>query len=284
MSKRKLFGEILVDAGILSEKTLQKALSKQRGSGRHLGQILEEHGIVTERDISIVLARQFGLQTVKDISRHQFPNEILALVSGDEALRKLIFPLKIEGRKLHLAMVNPLDMQTIDDIGFRTGLSVTPCVTVRSEITDAVHRHFLGEEPRELKDWWTVLVVDDQELVRSAMAAALERDGYCVLQANNGAEGLKLATTQLPHLIVSDTVMPHRSGDEMFRGLQNNPRTRKIPVIALSSKGAVEEEARILDLGYFDFIAKPINALRLQARVRRALSLVHGETPPPRIN
>ncbi|WP_158247190.1 response regulator [Geothermobacter hydrogeniphilus] len=284
MAQRKRFGEILVEAGILSEKTLQTALARQRESGRHLGQILEEHGIVTERDISIVLARQFGLKTVKEICHHRFPREVLALVDGDEALKKLIFPLKVEGRKLHLAMVNPLDMQTIDELGFRTGLSIAPCVTTRSEIVDAVDRHYRGRQPRDLQTWWTVLVVDDQELVRCAIAAAMERAGYRVLQANNGAEGIKVAMTRMPHLIVSDTIMPQLSGDAMFRSLQSNPRTRKIPVIGLSSKSAPEEEARVLDLGYFDFIAKPINAIRLQARVRRALKFVYGDNPPPRLD
>jgi len=284
MARRKRFGEILVEAGILNEKTLQTALDRQRESGRHLGQILEEHGIVTERDISIVLARQFGLQTVRDISRHQFSTELLALVSGEEAKKKLIFPLKVDGRRLHLAMVNPLDMATIDELGFRTGLNITPCVTTRSEILEAVRRHYLGEAPRTIETWWTVLVVDDQELVRCAIAAALEKEGYAVLQASNGAEGIRVAMTRMPHLIVSDTIMPRLSGDQMFRSLQSNPRTRKIPIIGLSSKSAPEEEARVLDMGYFDFISKPVNAVRLQARVRRALKEVHGDTPPPRLD
>jgi DNA-binding response OmpR family regulator len=70
-------------------------------------------------------------------------------------------------------------------------------------------------------------------------------------------------------------------GLEMFRALQNNVVTRDIPVIALSSKAAAEEEARLLDLGYFDFIAKPINQVRLAARVKRALRSVYGQPAPP---
>jgi DNA-binding response OmpR family regulator len=53
-------------------------------------------------------------------------------------------------------------------------------------------------------------------------------------------------------------------------------------MIALSSKSTAEEEAKLLDVGYHDFIAKPINPLRLVARVKRALSLVYGDNPPPR--
>jgi CheY-like chemotaxis protein len=283
MAGRKKFGEILIDAGVLTEKTLQDALEKQRKTGKNLGQVLEEQGIVTERDIAIVLAKQFHFQTVRDISSHTFPAEVLKLTDGDSCLKKLIFPLKIANRKLHLAMVNPLDMEVIDDLAFRTGLPVTPCVTTRNEIVSAVNSHYLGKDPRMAHVWWTILIVDDQEMVRSAIQAALEREGYAVLQAENGAEGLKVAMSQMPHLIVSDTVMPRLTGDEMFRSLQSHPRTRKIPVIGLSSKSAPEEEARVLSLGYFDFIAKPINAIRLNARVKRALQAVYGDVPPPRL-
>lgn len=283
MSRRKKFGEILIDAGVLTEETLQMALKKQGTTGKHLGQVLEEHGIVTERDIAIVLAKQFGFQTVRDISSHKFPDDVLALIDGDSCLKKLVFPLKIDNRKLHLAMVNPLDMETIDELAFRSALSIAPCVTTRNEIVTAVNAHYLGKDPRMEQTWWTVLVVDDQEMVRSAIQAALERAGYAVIQAENGAEGLKVAMNQLPHLILSDTVMPRLSGHEMFRSLQSNSRTRKIPVIGLSSKSSPEEEARVLDMGYFDFIAKPINAIRIQSRVKRALLAVYGDTPPPRL-
>lgn len=284
MAGRKKFGEILVDAGVLTEQNLQLALAKQQGTKKHLGQVLEEHGIVTEQDIAIVLAKQFQIKVVRNIAGHQFAPEVLAVSNGDTVLNKLIFPLRIAEKKLFLAMVNPLDMETIDDISFRTGMRVVPCVTTRAEIVAAAKRHYLNEaEGASDGGPWTVLVVDDQELVRSAIVAALERDGYRVLQASDGAEGLKTALQDYPHLIVSDTVMPRMTGDQMFRTLQSNSRTQKIPVIGLSSKSAPEEEARMLELGYFDFIAKPIHAVRLQARVKRALKAVYGEVPPPRL-
>jgi DNA-binding response OmpR family regulator len=126
----------------------------------------------------------------------------------------------------------------------------------------------------------TVLVVDDQEMVRLAIVAALRKEGYSMQQADNGAKGLKIALQQKPHLIITDTVMPRMDGYEMFRALQANPDTRNIPVIALSSKAAPEEEAKLLDMGYFDFVAKPINPVRLTARVKRVLRIVYGEDGP----
>lgn len=282
---RKKFGEILVEAGVLSEQALQSALARQKETGRHLGQVLEEYGTVTEQDIAAALARQFNIQIVRNIADHSFSPRLLTLIDVDVARKELIFPLKLAGKKLYLAMVNPLDMKVLDALSFKLGLTILPCVTTRAELVAAVDKHFLNlsEVAVSETDWWTILIVDDQEMVRSAVAAALQREGYNVMQATNGAEGLKVAMQSFPHLIVSDTIMPRMSGDEMFRNLQSHTRTRKIPVIGLSSKSTPEEEARILELGYFDFVAKPINAIRLQARVKRALSAVHGAAPPPRL-
>ena len=287
MSKRKRFGEILVEARVVSETQLNLALDKQRVNGQRLGQVLEEMGIVTEKDVAVVLARQFGFKTVQNLAKYSFAADLLALVDSETALKRNIFPLKLEGKSLYLAMVNPLDMDTIDTLSFRSGLRILPCVTTPGEIQAAVNKHYLmaaeAVAPKaEAADWWNILVVDDQELVRAAIAAALKREGYLVSEAINGAEGLKAAFKQLPHLIITDTVMPRMDGFEMFRALQSQEATRSVPVVALSSRSTPEEEARLLDAGYFDFIAKPINPIRLTSRVRRALRISYGESPPRR--
>jgi len=284
MQRRKRFGEILVEAKVVSAENLGRALERQRVSKRRLGKVLEDMGVVSERDIAAALARQFGFKTVANIARASFAAELLSLVGAEAALSKLVFPLKTEGGVLYLAMVNPLDMDTIDSLSFKTELRIIPCVTTPSEIQTAVSRHYYRETipPVAGENWWTILVVDDQELVRSAVAAALRRYGYILVEAENGAEGLQKAIQKKPHLIISDTIMPRMDGYEMFRALQSNSQTKKIPIIALSSKPAAEEEARLLEMGYFDFVAKPINPIRLIARVKRALRQSYGDTPPPR--
>jgi CheY-like chemotaxis protein len=282
MSRRKRFGEILVEAGVVKEEQLAQALEKQKGSRKRLGQILEELGVVSEKDIAVVLARQFGFKTVSGLSRHSFSEELLALVDGSTALEKMIFPIKRQDKNLYLAMVNPLDMATIDNLTFKSGLKVIPCVTTPSEIQAAVDKFYLSSAEQDSSDWWVILVVEDQELARAATAAALRKQGYTVLQAENGAEGLKMAHQHKPHLIISDTIMPRMDGYEMFRALKGQPATGSIPVLAMSSKSTAEEEAQLLDMGYFDFVAKPVNPVRLTARVRRALKMAYGETPPAR--
>jgi CheY-like chemotaxis protein len=284
MAKRKRFGEILIDAKVIDEQQLERALEKQKGTGRRLGQVLEHMGVVTERDVAAALARQFGFKTVANIARANFSEELLGLFDSDTASNKMLFPLKKEGNTLFLAMVNPLDIEVIDNLSFKNGLRVIPCVTTPSEIQSAVNRHYLKivEQNHDPDAWWTVLIVDDQALVRSAAVAALKQEGYNLLEASNGADGLKVTLQEKPHLVISDTVMPRMDGYEMFRAIQANLEIKHIPVIALSSKSTAEEEAKLLDMGYFDFIAKPINPIRLVARTRHALRIIYGTSPPPR--
>jgi len=284
MAKRKRFGEILIDAKVIDEQQLERALEKQKGTGRRLGQVLEHMGVVTERDVAAALARQFGFKTVANIARANFSAELLGLFDSDTASNKMLFPLKKEGKTLFLAMVNPLDIEVIDNLSFKNGLRVIPCVTTPSEIQSAVNRHYLKivEQNHDPDAWWTILIVDDQALVRSAAVAALKQEGYNLLEASNGADGLKVTLQEKPHLVISDTVMPRMDGYEMFRAIQANLEIKHIPVIALSSKSTAEEEAKLLEMGYFDFIAKPINPVRLVARIRHALKIIYGTSPPPR--
>ncbi len=280
MTRRKRFGEILIDAGVIDEESLNKALLTQKEEpGKALGEVLEEMGIVSQKDIAVALSRQFGYRTVSGIARHSFSKDLLKLIPETEALKKSIFPLKMEEKTLYLAMVNPLDIGALDSISFRTGLRIVPCVTTSFEIQEAVRQHYLGEEHLQEKllggGRWSVLVVDDHELVRAAVAAALRREDCDVTEAINGTEGLKVALKTLPHLIVADILMPQMDGHQMLRNLRGNPATCDIPVIAFSAKSTPEDEARALDMGYFDFIPKPINQVRLVARVKRTLRFVY---------
>ena len=284
MAKRKRLGEILLEAKVVDEGQLQAALQRHWSTGRRLGDILKDLGMVTERDIAVALARQFGIKTVSNIAKASFSAELLALFDGETAIDKSLFPLKIEGNTLYLAMVNPLDMETIDNLSFKLGMQVVPCVTTPTEIQSAVNQHYFNivEQSHASDVWWTVLVVEDQNLVRSAIIAALKEEGYNLLEASNGSDGLKVAIEEKPHLIIADTVMPQMSGHEMYQTIQGNLNIKHIPVIALSSKSSPEEEARLLEMGYFDLIAKPVNPVRLVARTKHALRIIYGNSPPPR--
>ena len=276
MSRRKRFGEILVDAKVLDEVTLSRALEKQKVSDMRLGEVLEDMGIISDRDVVLILARQFNCKTVSNISKHPFPEDVLGLVDCDTALEKGIFPLKAEGKSLFLAITNPLDLETLDNVAFQTGMRVVPFLTTPNEVQDAIRKHYIKAAESKPAEELTVMVVDDQELWRAAFQGNLKKEGLRSVQYGSGAAALKAVLKERPHLVLVDAAMPGMNGVELFRVLQSNSVTRDIPVIALSTKASPEEEARLLEMGFFDFVAKPANQIRLMARVKRALKITYG--------
>ncbi|MGK2907039.1 MAG: response regulator [Desulfuromonadales bacterium] len=317
MSRRKKFGEILVEAKVVDVRQIESALFKQKGTGRRLGQILEEMGVITERDIAAVLARQFGLKTVANIAKASFSQELLDLCDGGTAMTKLVFPLKKEGKTLYLAMVNPLDVETIDDFAYKKGLRVISCITTPAEIHAAVGRHYFniyestytpvfadevierdyeetaartpephrnGEDLWTADDLWTVLVIDGEDRDRSEIVAVLKREGYALLEASNCAEGLKVALQKKPHLIIADIVKKQTGmdGKDMVRAIKGNVNLQHTPLVAISTTSTAEEEAVLLEMGCFDFMTKPLNPVRLVARSKHALRIVYGSNQPPR--
>lgn len=276
MPKKKM-GEMLLEMGIIDQKVLEQALELQKGSNQRLGEILEDMDQVIEEDVAKVLGEQFGIPHVKGIARYRFPEEILLLVDAETAISRFVFPLKVKGKVLYLAMSDPLDISLQEDLSFKVNLRISPCVATSEEIKTAIKKHYLkGPEGSQEDRSWNVLVVDNQQISLAATVAVLKKEGYTVYKANNGAEGLRMAAEVHPHLIITDITMPRMGGVEMFNALKKNRELHKTPIIALSSKASVEEEFNLLEMGFFDFIAKPLNPLRLAARAKRAMRYIQG--------
>jgi CheY-like chemotaxis protein len=117
-----------------------------------------------------------------------------------------------------------------------------------------------------------ILVVDDDRNNRTLVRMMAEHAGHAVLEAEHGATGLALATSELPNLIVLDLSMPTMSGPEFMRVLRKDPRTREIPVLLYT---ATEPDAAIRDFMSIYKIAqaitKPSEPLDLMHAIQRAL-------------
>jgi CheY-like chemotaxis protein len=273
MSDRQQLGNILVQAGIITVKTLERALERQKGSGRRLGTVLEEMGVITEEELIKALAQQFGFRTVSGFASHTFHWDILGLVPENLAVQKFVFPLKQKDGMLALAITDPFDHETIDFIAQKTGMKIIPVLATRNDITEAISRHFLGGKPLtsgKLK----ILVVDDSQSIAAIIQTALLKEGYEVILAHDGVDGLKMAITYLPDLIISDTVMPRMDGYSLKNALAGNPATAGIPIILLTSKASGEDEQKALEAGFLDFIPKPVQTIRVVSRVKRAFELM----------
>ena len=115
----------------------------------------------------------------------------------------------------------------------------------------------------------TVLIVEDNEDNRLIYAAMLEHVGYRVLQANNGADGLAVARTEHPDLILMDISMPVMDGHEATRTLKADPDLRTIPVLAVTAHAMTSDQELAFAAGCDGYIAKPVEPQAIRALVER---------------
>jgi two-component system, cell cycle response regulator DivK len=117
----------------------------------------------------------------------------------------------------------------------------------------------------------TLLIVEDNEMNRDMLSRRLQRRGYQVLLALDGAEGLAAARTQAPDLILMDMSLPVIDGWEATRQLKAEEATRKIPIIALTAHAMSGDRQKAVDSGCDDFDTKPIDLSRLLEKIERLL-------------
>ncbi|QWV94541.1 response regulator [Geomonas oryzisoli] len=189
-------GQLLVQSGIITVKTLDRALARQQGCGLRLGEVLLEMGVITAEEL----------------------------------------------------------------------------------------REALGQQAQALAEM-KVLLVDDPAAMNCDVEGALKKEGYQVFIARDGVEGLKIAFSQKPDLILCDATSPRMDGYALMRAIKANPASAGTPMILLTSKASPEEEHRALKAGFHDFIAKPVMTIRVVSRVKRAFEIMdkyrEPDTAPP---
>jgi signal transduction histidine kinase/serine phosphatase RsbU (regulator of sigma subunit) len=145
---------------------------------------------------------------------------------------------------------------------------------------EAEARTILSAMPPEVEDADDVrpriLLVDDHADVRSYLRDLLQ-DSYRLLEAGDGQEGIDRAKELLPDLIISDVMMPKKSGFELLDELKNHQPTRGIPIMLLTARGGVEGTVEGLKRGADDYLAKPFAPQELTARVFSLLRLTSIE-------
>ncbi len=117
----------------------------------------------------------------------------------------------------------------------------------------------------------TVLVVEDEAALVTLLRYNLEREGYRVVEANDGEEALVVADEQRPDLILLDWALPSLSGIEVCRRLRAKPETRNAPILMLTARGEETDRIRGLDTGADDYVVKPFSTTELMARIRAVM-------------
>jgi CheY-like chemotaxis protein len=276
-------GDLLVEAGIITVKTLQRALAIQKGSGKRLGALLKEMGIVTEEEVIEALARQCNLKTVSNFAKRPYPRELLDLIPRQTAMEKLIFPLKRHDGILSVAIIDPFDTDTIGALVEKTGMRIYPVLATRDDICSAIRKHY-GKGKRDEKSGLKVLLVDPSTVIAKMFETALAREGYEVLLATDGIAGLKVAFARHPDLVLCDRMVQRMDSYNFMHALRAHPETATTPALLMCSKPSAEEVKTALEAGFTDFIGKPATPMHLVGRVRKLFnSLEEGSTTAQKV-
>jgi len=141
-------GELLIKHGLITKEQLEEALKKQKELGKRLGSTLVELGYITERQLVEVLAKQLGVPAI-DLSNVKIPEEVLNLLPPEVCFQYEVLPLARKGNVLFLAMVDPSNIQVLENIRFIVGIDVEPVIAAESSLRKAL-QNFYPDYHREL--------------------------------------------------------------------------------------------------------------------------------------
>jgi two-component system alkaline phosphatase synthesis response regulator PhoP len=123
-----------------------------------------------------------------------------------------------------------------------------------------------------------ILIVDDEMSIRELVAFNLQKEGYRIIEAQDGLSAVSLAKSEKPDLVVLDLMLPGMDGLEVCRTLKNQHHTAGIPIIMLTAKNEEIDKIIGLELGADDYLTKPFSPRELIARVKAVLRRSHKDS------
>lgn len=145
MIKKKRLGDILVEAGFITEEQLNQALEKQSETDNRLGEVLKNMGLINEADVVEALEFQLGIPKV-DLGDRIIDPEIAKEIAQSMAEKHKAVPIEKNGNTLTVAMADPLDVMAIDDIRLKTGYEVEPVIALESEIDRSLKQYYGNQD------------------------------------------------------------------------------------------------------------------------------------------
>jgi DNA-binding response OmpR family regulator len=113
----------------------------------------------------------------------------------------------------------------------------------------------------------TVLVIDDDPVIVKLLRVNFELEGFNVISAGDGREGVEKARNERPDVVISDIMMPTMNGLELVSTLKSDPETADLPVLLLSAKAQMADVQRGFELGADDYVTKPFDPIELIDKV-----------------
>lgn len=129
---------------------------------------------------------------------------------------------------------------------------------------------------KKFRKWYSILVVDDDEILLKTIRPLLIFHGCSVLTAASGEEGLQIVKIQKPDMVILDVLLPKMKGREVCRALKEDESTKNIPVVFLTAKDSPEDIQAEMAAGAAAHLTKPLNPRQLIATIRDLLEPKHG--------
>jgi len=208
--------EILIRDNIIKKEDLDLALEEQRSQGGDLSKILVRRKLISEDDLARLLSEGLGLPPI-DISRLKIDPEVVKIIPKDVALKYKIVPISKMGGNLTLAMADPLNIFTIDNVQALTGLSITPIIGRATQIQETIEKYYTEDSQEALAD-----IIKD---IRGAEDIELVRD---VEDAGHGK--VEDLTQDAPMIKLTDTIIQQsviaKASDVFIEPMEKTMRIR----------------------------------------------------------
>jgi type IV pilus assembly protein PilB len=144
---RRRLGDLLIEEGLITPEQLQSTLD-EKAPNQKIGDALLQKGLITDQQLAEVLEYQLGIPHI-NLMQYPFDTNLFSLISKETARRNLIVPLKKEGNKLFVAMVDPMDFIVIDDLRLSTGFQIETAIATKEGILRAINKYYNVDEGLE---------------------------------------------------------------------------------------------------------------------------------------
>jgi len=278
--RKEPIGDILVNNDVITQETLNKALmgfNKKRKKFENIlvvdpsttiamiiKTMLSKYSYSTFHAKSGAEAMKLSIEVKPDIL---ITSEILKDMNGFELCSRLLeskIPVS-----MHMVMLSCNDSMDKVENAFEAGIGHFLRKPVKEkELINMIYQ--IEKESTEAREE-KVLVVDDSKGARMVISKEMLSNGFKVLMAENGKEALEMAKELKPDIITMDVEMPVMNGFEACRKLKDDPATREIPVVMISSNDSSETKGHGFEAGAVEFFVKPFKPGRLADHIHMLL-------------
>lgn len=172
MSQKVRIGDKLVEKGYISREQLERALKLQNGTGKRIGEILIEQGIITPELLTSVLTELLDIENIS-LTRSNINPDVIKLIPKNICRRYKIFPFKIEGNKLLMAMADPQDRQAMQDAKRISGLDIIPYIATMGQVNQAIEIFYSNADlDKVLKEYSDSGVLKEESILEDDINSA----------------------------------------------------------------------------------------------------------------